>query len=107
MSEGLRKVARLGDIPDGGVLGVRAGDGTAVCLIRCGARVTAARDECPHSAFPLTAGEVLADGTIQCTWHGARFDCASGEVREGPATDALAMYEVRVDGDDVLLGGPR
>jgi 3-phenylpropionate/trans-cinnamate dioxygenase ferredoxin subunit len=96
-------VARVSDIPEDGVLGVEAPGGERICLIRCGARITAVRDECPHQAFPLSAGEVMGDGTIQCTWHGARFDCATGAVREGPATDPLVVFEVRVEGDAVLV----
>ena len=52
----------------------------------------------------MALGDVLPDGTIQCAWHGARFDCATGEVRQGPATDPLPVFEVRIDGDDVLVG---
>ena len=96
-------VARLDDIPDHGVLGVEAA-GMRVCLVRRGDRVTAMKDECPHQAFPLSAGEVLPDGTLQCTWHGARFDCGSGAVVEGPATDPVPVYAVRVEGGRVLVG---
>jgi 3-phenylpropionate/trans-cinnamate dioxygenase ferredoxin subunit len=44
------------------------------------------------------------DGTIQCAWHGARFDCTTGEVRQGPALRPLPVFEVRMDGDSVLVG---
>jgi hypothetical protein len=50
------------------------------------------------------AVNVLPDGTIQCAWHGARFDCMTGAVRQGPALTPLPTYEVRVDGDRVLVG---
>lgn len=102
MSAGFLALARLRDIPDPGVLAVEAPGGKRLCLIRLGAQVTATRDECPHQAFPLSAGEVLGDGTLQCSWHGARFDCLSGAVRQGPATDALEMFDVRIE-DDVIL----
>jgi 3-phenylpropionate/trans-cinnamate dioxygenase ferredoxin subunit len=101
------RVARVSDIPASGVLGVAAPDGRRVCLIRRGDAVTATRDECPHSAFPLSEGEVLSDGSLQCGWHGARFDCATGALLDGPATDPLEMLAVRRDGDDVLLEDAR
>ena len=99
-------VAALEDVPEMGVLGVEGPEGRAVCLVRFGGQVTAFADECTHQAFPLSAGEVHADGTLECVWHGARFDCLTGAVRQDPATDALTPYRVRVDGDRVLVSLP-
>ena len=97
-------VAAVDDVPEMGVLGVDGPDGKAICLVRFGGQVTAFTDECTHQAFPLSAGEVHDDGTLECVWHGARFDCLTGAVRREPATDALTVYPVRVDGDRVLVG---
>jgi nitrite reductase/ring-hydroxylating ferredoxin subunit len=52
----------------------------------------------------MSAGDVLPDGTIQCAWHGARFDCSTGEVRQVPATEPLPVYEVIVQDGLVLIG---
>ena len=106
MSSSFVALARLRDIPDRGVLAVEAPGGERLCLIRLGAQVTATRDACPHQAFPLSSGEVLDDDTLQCGWHGARFDCRNGAVRQGPATDPLEMFDVRLDGDVILVRGP-
>ena len=78
--------------------------GERICLIRIGDQVSALRDECPHQGMPLSAGEVLPDGTIECAWHGARFDCLTGAVRRGPAEHDAQRYAVRVDGDVVVVG---
>ena len=96
--------AGLDEIPEMGVLGAEGPDGKPICLVRFGGTVTAFADECTHQAFPLSAGEVHEDGTLECVWHGARFDCLTGAVRHGPATDPPTQYEVRVDGDRVLVG---
>ena len=106
-SESLVPVAVLGDIPDPGVLGVELPNGERVCLIRRGDMVTALSDECTHQAFPMSAGEVLTDGSIQCSWHGARFDCVTGAVCEGPAEESLPTYDVRVDGAAIFVGARR
>lgn len=98
-------LASIHDLPDDGVLGVALPNGERVCLVRCGDAIAALRDECTHQAMPLSAGEVLPDGTIECPWHGARFDCRSGAVRRGPAADDVAVYAVRVEGDRVLVQG--
>jgi 3-phenylpropionate/trans-cinnamate dioxygenase ferredoxin subunit len=93
----------LADIPDGGTLSIMLPSGNRVCLIRRGDQVSALRDECTHQAMPLSAGEVLPDGTIECAWHGARFDCATGAVLRGPAEESVQAYEVRVTGETVLV----
>jgi 3-phenylpropionate/trans-cinnamate dioxygenase ferredoxin subunit len=77
-----------------------------VCLVRFGDRVTAFADECTHQAFPLSAGEVHSDGTLECVWHGARFDCLTGSVVREPATDALTAYPVRIESGRILVGPP-
>jgi 3-phenylpropionate/trans-cinnamate dioxygenase ferredoxin subunit len=101
------RVASLREIPDGALLAVETPSGDRVCLLNLGGEIRAVSDVCPHQGFPLSAGELLPDGTIECVWHGARFDCRTGAVRQGPATDDLPVYEVRVVEDDVLVGTPQ
>jgi 3-phenylpropionate/trans-cinnamate dioxygenase ferredoxin subunit len=97
-------VAGYEDVPEMGVLGADGPGGKAICLVKFAGRVTAFADECTHQAFPLSAGEVHEDGTLECVWHGARFDCLTGAVQHGPATDAPAQYLVRVEGGRILVG---
>ena len=106
MSDAFIDVAALDDVPEEGLLGAQGPGGRAICLVRFRGRVSAFADECTHQAFPLSAGEVHADGSLECVWHGARFDCLTGAVRQGPATDSLTVYPVRVEGDRVLVGPP-
>ena len=105
--DGFEKLASVDDIPDNGVLGVSRSDGQRICLIKAAGRISAVADTCTHQEFEMSLGDVLPDGTIQCAWHGARFDCATGEVRQGPALFPLPVFEVRLEGDDVLVGGAR
>lgn len=97
-------VASIDEIPDEGVLAVMRSDGQRVCLIKSQGRVSAVADNCTHQDFEMALGDVLPDGTIQCAWHGARFDCATGAVRQGPATRPLPVYEVKIEDDRVLVG---
>jgi nitrite reductase/ring-hydroxylating ferredoxin subunit len=99
-------VASVSDLPEDGVLGVGLPTGERVCLVRCRGVLSALRDECTHQAMPLSAGEVMPDGTVECAWHGARFDCCTGAVRQGPAEDDVATFAVRVDGGRILVEGP-
>jgi nitrite reductase/ring-hydroxylating ferredoxin subunit len=53
---------------------------------------------CAHEACPLSGG-LLTGTTIMCQCHGSRFSITTGAVINGPATEALNVYEVReVDG---------
>ncbi len=97
-------VAALHEIPDEGVLAVVMPSGERVCLIRHGGRISAVADRCTHQDFEMSLGDVLPDGTIQCAWHGARFDCSTGVVKQGPASVALPVFEVRIENGMVLVG---
>ncbi len=47
----------------------------------------ALRDICPHRAFPLSLGQY--DGqTVECAYHGWRFDAHTGQCREIPSITA-------------------
>jgi len=104
LENGFESVASVDQIPPEGVLAVVRSDGQRLCLIRSRGRVSAVADNCTHQDFEMALGDVLPDGTIQCAWHGARFDCVTGAVAQGPAIDPLPVFEVRIEGDDVLVG---
>ena len=100
-------VAALQDIPDEGVLGVVKSGGDRICLIKHGGRISAVADRCTHQDFDMSLGDVLPDGTIQCAWHGARFDCATGVVKQGPASVALPLFDVRIESGMIFVGALR
>lgn len=102
--DGFEVLARVEDVPEGTLLPARRSDGTPVCVFNCRGTIGAVRDECTHAEFPLSDGVLRHDGTIECIWHGARFDCATGAVRRGPATDAVETYPVRVEKGRVYVG---
>lgn len=104
LENGFEAVASVNQIPSEGVLAVVRSDGQRICLIRSRGRVSAVADNCTHQDFEMALGDVLPDGSIQCAWHGARFDCGTGAVKQGPATDPLPVFEVRLQGDKVLVG---
>lgn len=103
-SAGFENVASVDEIPDEGTLAVRRSDGLPICLIKWQGQISAIADNCTHQDFEMALGDVLPDGTIQCAWHGARFDCQSGAVRQGPATQPVQTFPVRIEGKRVLVG---
>jgi nitrite reductase/ring-hydroxylating ferredoxin subunit len=71
-----------------------------ISLARVGGRLYAFDGLCTCSdeACPLSAG-LLTGTTIMCQCHGSRFDIATGAVIDGPATEALTVYELQeIDG---------
>jgi len=95
---GFVRVAHVDELTEGVPHGLEV-RGQRICLARVDGEVAAFADQCTHREYPLSAGTVLEDGSIECPWHGARFDCRSGEVRQGPATEAVRTYEVRIVGE--------
>lgn len=62
-------------------------------------------DICTHDGGPLADGE-LEGCEIICPRHGARFDIRTGEALTMPAVVDVDSYEVRVEGDDILVEAP-
>ena len=59
-------------------------------------------DICSHGQVSLSDGEVEGR-TIECWLHGSRFDLRSGNPTGLPATAPIAVYPVKIDGDDVFV----
>ena len=96
-------VARTGDLVENSMQAVVLSNGEKVCLVRTAAGICALADRCTHRDFPLSAGEVTPSGLIECSWHGAQFDPVTGAMLTGPGGDDVKTYEVRVDGDTILI----
>ena len=97
-------VAAVDELPDGALLGVTLPNGAPVCVLNDRGTIAAVGNLCTHAEFLMSDGVLHADGTIECVWHGARFDCRSGAVRRHPASEPLPVYPVRVEQGRVLVG---
>ena len=100
-------VALVSELIEGRISQRILATGEAVCLVRHEGGISALSDICTHQHFSMSQGDLLEDGTLQCAWHGARYDCRTGEVKQVPATSPLPVYEVRLDGDRILVGPRR
>ena len=97
-------VAAVSDVPEGGIVQRILAGGEAICLVNHEGRISALSDICTHQHFSMSQGDLLHDGTLQCAWHGARYDCRTGAVKQIPATSPLPVYEVRLEGGMILVG---
>ncbi len=95
------RVCSLDDIAEDGALHVEIGE-LPVAIVRTGDELFAIEDVCSHAEVPLSEGEIEGT-TIECWLHGSRFDLRTGEPTGPPATVAVPVYPVRVDGSDVLI----
>jgi 3-phenylpropionate/trans-cinnamate dioxygenase ferredoxin subunit len=102
VSDGFVTVARVGEIPEGGVKVVRLDD-QPVALFLVDGVYYAIDDLCTHDGGPLAEGTI--DGSvIECPRHGARFDVRTGEALRLPATAPVPTYAVRVQGNEIQVG---
>jgi 3-phenylpropionate/trans-cinnamate dioxygenase ferredoxin subunit len=98
------RVATASNVKPGTVVQVDV-DGEPVALANTGEEFLATTDICSHEYVLLHDGW-LEDDEIECPQHGSRFNMRTGEVLNAPATQPIAPYETRVDGDDVYVRGP-
>ncbi|HEB82951.1 MAG TPA: non-heme iron oxygenase ferredoxin subunit [Gammaproteobacteria bacterium] len=68
-------------------------------------KVYAVDDMCTHEDASLSKGSLHGD-CVKCPLHGSRFRLASGEALDEPAEEALNTYDVRIEGDAILVGIP-
>jgi nitrite reductase/ring-hydroxylating ferredoxin subunit/uncharacterized membrane protein len=86
-------------VPEGRPVGADV-EGVRLLLVLDGGEVRALDARCTHRGGPLDEGEIR-DGCVTCPWHGSRFELATGDVVQGPATQPQPAYEVRIAGGRV------
>jgi 3-phenylpropionate/trans-cinnamate dioxygenase ferredoxin subunit len=111
-------VAPVAELPAGTRKIVRVG-GREIGVFHTAAGLFAVRNSCPHQGAPLCLGPVtgttlpsapgqyaygLEGRVLRCPWHGWEFDLQTGRVLYDPRSpDRVATYEVRVEGEEVVL----
>ena len=93
--------AKVSEIPPGRVKMVEIGD-EDIALCNVEGEFYAIANVCTHDEGPLGAGYLMGE-EIECPRHGARFNVRTGEVRVLPAIVPLPTFEVKIEGDDILV----
>src|SRR6266581_9643918 len=91
------KVAETKDIEPTNMKTVEVA-GEKICL----GKYYAIDDICTHLGGPLADG-TLEGYEVECPWHGSKFDIRTGKVTRSPAKKPEPTYEVKVDGNDILI----
>jgi len=95
------KVASIGDVAEDDAIEVIVGT-RSIALYKVGGTIHATDNICTHGSAKLHRGYL--DGClIECPLHQGVFDIRTGEPVDGPVSDPLAVFEVRIEGEDILL----
>jgi apoptosis-inducing factor 3 len=97
-------VANINDLQNGETKQVSVGE-TEILLAKINDRFYAVGAHCTHYKAPLAEGVITSESII-CPWHNACFSLVTGDRQAPPGLDSLPRYEVRVDGDRLLVSVP-
>ena len=96
---------RIDAVPDEGRVQTAIVDGRSVAVTRCGGRVGALDNHCPHQGGPLGEGSI-ENGLLRCPWHGYDYDPMTGTPPAG-FSDAPRGFPVEVRADGVYVAAAR
>lgn len=95
------KVAETTDIQPSNMRAVDL-EGERVCIANVEGSYYAIGNVCTHLGGPLNEG-TLEGYDVECPWHGSKFDVRTGEVTKPPAQKAVSAYDVKVEGNNILI----
>ncbi|MEU9579834.1 Rieske 2Fe-2S domain-containing protein [Streptomyces chilikensis] len=95
VTEGWHRVGPVADFPAGRPVRRMVDDVPVLVVRETGGTVHALADRCSHLAGPLSEGTV-ADGCVECPWHGSVFRLSDGWNVRGPATAPQPAFDTRV-----------
>ncbi len=96
------------DVPEEGRVRSVVVDGRSIAMTRCGGRLGALENHCPHQGGPLGEGSI-EKGLLRCPWHGYDYDPATGAPPGALAEhldDRVPAYDVEEDDDGVRVRLP-
>jgi nitrite reductase/ring-hydroxylating ferredoxin subunit len=77
-------------------------NGTHMLLSKIGGEVSAVSGTCTHEETDLGLGFMIEDRVV-CPLHLSQFELRTGEVMNPPATIPLRRFNVKIDGDTILV----
>ena len=97
-----RKLAQYSKLEEGQIRGVTI-DGDSIALYRIDGQVFATTDTCAHQKCSLEEFGTIVGEEVECMCHLARFNIKTGQAIRLPALKPLKTYQVKVEGEDVLI----
>ena len=102
---GFVKVAQVGDLAPGEMMAVDVGQ-ERILLANVDGNVHAIEDICSHAYASLSEGDLNGE-EVECPLHGSAFNLLTGEAMSPPADESVKVYQLRIEGPDILLGPPK
>jgi len=99
---GFVKVAQVSEIKPGDMMAVEV-DNEQVLLANVDGNIHAVDDICSHAYASLSEGDLNGED-IECPLHGVTFNVTPGEPLVPPVSEAIRVYKVQIEGDDILVG---
>ncbi|TAL01937.1 MAG: non-heme iron oxygenase ferredoxin subunit [Rhodospirillaceae bacterium] len=88
------RIIATDDIPENKSKAVQAG-GQSILICHVRGKFYALQNRCSHAETTLERARFRGD-TIMCPLHGARFDLATGAVRNPPAVTPICVYPLKI-----------
>ncbi|MGB1340751.1 MAG: Rieske (2Fe-2S) protein [Pseudomonadales bacterium] len=101
MSSKFLTVAHISEVPEGGQLRIELED-KEILLCHHEGEIFALDYYCSHDHLGLEGG-TFEGGAIVCPYHGAEFCLRTGDVKAGPAWEAIDTYPVKIEDDVIVL----
>ena len=101
MAENWVAVAAKGDLAEGAMVGIDAGD-KQIAVYNVEGEFYATDNICTHGQARLCDG-FLEGHEIECPLHQGKFDVRNGKPMCEPVSEALRSYPVKVEGQRVFL----
>lgn len=97
-------VAKVGDLKDNDMMMVTSG-AEEILLAQVNGKYCAIDNWCTHAGGMLDQGILHPDNIeVECPLHEGYFHLETGAARLPPAEEDAIAYDVRVEGDDILVG---
>jgi nitrite reductase (NADH) small subunit len=95
------KVAKVNEMPAGTAREFQA-DGKVIALFNVDGKFYATDNVCLHRGGPLGQGPLEGE-TVTCPWHGWQYNVTTGEAVFNDQVK-VQTFEVKVEGDDIVVG---
>jgi len=95
------RIAYTKDLPSGKMMGIE-NNGKAMLVANLNGEYYAIGNICTHAGCRLSDGTLNGE-KVRCLCHGSTFDIRTGKVLKGPAKDPEPSFNLRMDGDQILV----
>jgi 3-phenylpropionate/trans-cinnamate dioxygenase ferredoxin component len=75
---------------------------TALMLARVDGQLFAIEDTCTHNKASLSSGK-MEGYSVQCPWHGAKFDIRTGQVLVLPAAVPVKTFKIWEENNQIWV----